>query len=81
MQERVDKKNSLLRKIITIASLPLLTFIWMTGWTLTIIGEKLEVKKTTQETLRNHPKSETQENEIETLDNDTKIKYEQPITA
>jgi len=81
MQERVDTKNSLLRKIITIASLPLLTFIWMTGWTLTIIGEKLEVKESTQETIKNHPKFETTENEIETLDNDTKIKYEQPITA
>jgi len=81
MQERVDPKNSLLRKIITIASLPLLTFIWMTGWTLTIIGEKFEIKESTQKTLKNHPKFETQENEIETLENETKINYEQPITA
>ena len=81
MQERVDSKNSLLRKIITIASLPLLTFIWMTGWTLTIIGEKFEVRESTQKTLKDYTKFETKQNEIETLDNDTKIKYEQPITA
>lgn len=81
MQERVDTKNSLLRKIITVASLPLLTFIWMTGWTLTIIGEKFEVRESTQKTLKNHPKFDTQDNEIEKLDNDTKIKYEHSITA
>jgi hypothetical protein len=81
MQERVDTKNSLLRKVIAVASLPLLTFIWMTGWTLTIIGEKFEVRESNQKTLKNHPKFETQNNEIETLDNDTKINYEQPITA
>lgn len=81
MQERVGTKNSLLRKIITVASLPLLTFIWMTGWTLTIIEEKFEFRESTQKTLKDHPKFETKENEIETLDNDTKIKYEQPISA
>jgi hypothetical protein len=59
MQKNVkEHRNPFLRKIITVVFLPIIIFVWMTGWTLTIIGSQTEQTETKQKTLQTHPKYE-----------------------
>jgi hypothetical protein len=80
MQENVKKhEGSLFRKIIIVASLPLITLIWMTGWTLTVIGKRLEPRESVQNTIRIHPRFESHMKNFEPIAEDKKITTETPI--
>ena len=82
MQENIKKhERALFGKIITVISLPLLTFTWMIGWTLILIGERQESRESVQKTMRIHPRFESHIKNFEPMDEDTKVEYEQPITA
>jgi len=59
------KESPFLRKIITVISLPLIIFIWMTGWTLTRIGEPVKSTKPSQKVFKIHPRCESFSKESE----------------
>lgn len=81
MQENVKAhSNSLLRKIVTIVFLPIIIIIWMTGWTLTQIGDQGESTNINQKTLRTHPEFKAHEKESKAIDEESRITNE-PITA
>ena len=82
MQKNVkEPRNPLLRKIITVVFLPIIIFVWMTGWTLTQIGSQGEHKEISQKTLQTHPKFKEYEKEIEAPDEDSRIADKPQITA
>lgn len=82
MQENVKmRRSSLLRKIITVTFLPIIIFIWMTGWALTQIGEPVESTESSQKALRTHPRFESLGKESEAPNEDTKIANEPHIVA
>ena len=82
MEEKAKKhEDSLFSKIIIVASLPLIAFIWMTGWTLTFIGEKMESKGSMQKTLRIDSKFESHIKNFEPADEESKIATEAQIVA
>ena len=73
-----EPRNPLLRKIITVVFLPIIIFVWMTGWTLTQIGSQGEHTKISQKTLLTHPKYDK---ELEAPDEDSRIADEPQIVA
>ena len=82
MQENVKmRRSSLLRKIITVTFLPIIIFIWMTGWALTQIGEPVESTESNQKALRTHPRFESFVKESEAPNEDAKIANEPQIVA
>jgi len=82
MEEKAKKhEDSLFSKIVIVASLPLIAFIWMTGWTLTFIGEKMESKGSMQKTLRIDSRFKSQIKNFEHPDEESKIATEAPIVA
>jgi len=82
MQENGKKhEGSLFSKIIIVASLPLVTFVWMTGWTLTILGERLESRASVQKTIRVNPRFESHAKNFESITEDKKTVTETPIVA
>jgi len=82
MQDDGKKREaSLFRKIIILISLPLVAFIWMTGWTLTFIGEGLESRESVNKTLRIHPRFGSSMTSFESTAEDRKITHETPIAA
>ena len=81
MRENVKThRNSLLRKIVTIVLLPIIIIIWMTGWTLTQIGDQGEPTKISQKTLQTYPGLKTHQKESKTTREDSKIANEPIIT-
>ena len=72
-------KKSLLRKIVTIVFLPIIIIIWMTGWTLTQIGDRREPTNIDQKTLQTHPGFKAHQKESKT-DEESRIANE-PIIA
>jgi hypothetical protein len=82
MQESVKmRRSSLLRNSITIVFLPIIIFIWMTGWALTQSGEPGESTEISQKTLRTHPRFEALVKESEVPDEDSRIVNEPQIVA
>ena len=80
MQDNVKtQKKSLLRKIVTIAFLPIIITIWMTGWVLTqlgIQGELIEIKPKTMPThhgFKEYAKETKEPNENSTRVNEPQI--------
>ena len=68
MQENERKHEvSLFRRIIIVTCLPLATFIWIAGWTLTMIGERVESRETVQKSLRVHHRFESHMENLEPL--------------
>ena len=81
MQQNVKtRRSSRLRKIATIVFLPIIIIIWLTGWTVTQIGNQREYTKNNQETLQTQTGLKAHEKESSTMDEDSKIANE-PITA
>jgi hypothetical protein len=76
---RKKHEGSFFSKIITIASLPLITLIWMIGWTLTVIGERLESRKSVQKTKRIHLRFKSHMKNFEPIARDKKTVTETPI--
>jgi len=82
MQDNVKmRRSSLLRKIMTVTFLPIIIFIWMTGWALTQIGEPVESTESGQKALRTYPRFKSLVKESEAQDEDTKIANETQIVA
>ena len=82
MEEKAKKReDSLFSKIIIVASLPLIAFVWITGWTLTVIGEKMESRGSMQKTLRIDSRFESHRKNLEPTDEESKIVSEAPIVA
>ena len=82
MQDDGKKREaSLFRKIIIVISLPLVAFIWITGWTLTFIGKGLESRESVNKTLRIHPGLGSSVKSFESTGEDRKIIHESPIGA
>jgi hypothetical protein len=81
MQKSVKMRSSLLRKIITVTFLPIIIFIWTTGWTLTQIGKARKSTESSQKALRTPPRFESLEKESEVSDEDSKITNEAQIVA
>ena len=82
MQKSVkEHRNPLLRKIITVVFLPIIIFVWMTGWILTQIGSQGEHTEISQKTLLTHPKFEEYVKELEAPDEDSRIADEPQIVA
>jgi len=85
MQEHAHtRRNPVWRKIIVVAFLPIITFIWMIGWVLTQIGSQEGQIQIRQKTM--HPQTEfeahTKESEASTEDiEDSNIAYEPEIIA
>ena len=80
MQESVKVgQSSLTRKIMTIALLPIIIVVWMTGWILTQIalqGELIEIKQKTVPTHlgnKEHAKETKAPNEDSTIINEPQI--------
>ena len=81
MQDNAKKDRiAPLRKIIIIVFLPFITFIWMTGWILTQIGNPGELVENNKETLKIYHKFETHLKEPEP-DEDPRMANEPPIVA
>lgn len=79
MQENVkEHRNPFLRKIIAVVFLPIIIFVWMTGWTLTQIGSQREQTETSQKTPQTHLQYEK---ESEAPDEDLRITNEPQIVA
>lgn len=68
-------------KIIIIASLPIIIFIWMTGWMLVLIGSKMDLQKANQKNLETHYKLETHPKKSEITDEDSRTTKEPIIVA
>lgn len=81
MQKTANMRNSLLRKTSTIVFLPLITFIWITGWALTRKGDSIEHREISQKTLRTKPRFEADTKEFKVSDEDSRIANEQQIYA
>jgi hypothetical protein len=82
MQKNVKtRQSSLLRNSITILLLPIIIFIWTTGWTLTQIGEPGKSTESSQKALRTHPRFESLEKESEIPNEDSTITNEPQIVA
>jgi len=82
MEEKARKhEDSLFSKIIIVASLPLIAFVWMTGWTLTFIGERLESRGSVQKTLRIDSRFESRMKNFEPINEESKMVTEKPIAA
>ena len=81
MQDNAQKDRiAPLHKIIIIVFLPFITFIWMTGWILTQIGNLGDPVENNKETLRIHHKIETHLKESEP-DEDPRMANEPAIAA
>ena len=46
-----ERKNPFLRKIFIVAFLPIITFVWITGWILSQIGDQRRTVEMRQKTL------------------------------
>ena len=82
MQKKVENKSSVLRKILIIVFLPLLIFIWMTGWTLTQMGNldrPIEVQQRIK--IKNGLKEHSIEAELSNQDNEESRMPNEPIIA
>ena len=80
MQDNLKaKRNPLLRKIVTLAFLPIIIFIWMVGWILTQIGDQGEPSEISQKTLttrlgfKEYAKETKAPNEDSTIVNEPQI--------
>jgi hypothetical protein len=81
MQENAKAhRNSLLRKIVTIVFLPIIIIIWITGWTLTQIGDQREPTKINQKTLQTCPGFKAHQKESKATEEDSRIANEPIIT-
>jgi len=81
MQKSVKAhRNSLLRKIVTIVFLPIIIIIWMTGWTLTQIGDQGEPTNINQKTLQTYPGFKAHQKESKATDEEPRIANE-PVIA
>jgi hypothetical protein len=72
------------RKIVTITLLPLITFIWTTGWILTQLGSQEEHTKIKQKTSCNNSKIETHEKDTQKPHEDSEepmVVYKQELIA
>jgi len=74
------RRKSLLRSSIRLIFLPLIIFIWMTGWILTQIGQPTESTKISQNNFRINLRSKEPEIESKLQDEDSRIANE-PIIA
>ena len=80
MQQNVKvHRNPRWRKIATIVFLPIIIFIWLTGWTVTQIEEQKKYTKINQEKLQTQTELKAHE-ESNTVEEESKIANE-PITA
>lgn len=75
------KRDPLLRKIITLAFLPIIIFIWMTGWILIQIGSQEKPTEISQKTLQTHPGFKAYVKECELPEEDSRIANEPQIVA
>jgi hypothetical protein len=81
MRKRMKmRRNSPLRKIMSLIFLPLIIFIWMTGWIITQIAEPTEFSKISQKNNKVNLKSEEPEMKSELESEDSRIAHE-PIIA
>ena len=82
MQDNLKaKRNPLLRKIVTLAFLPIIIFIWVTGWILTQIGDQGEPSEISQKSLQTHLGFKAYAKESEVADEDSRIVNEPQIVA
>lgn len=82
MQDNLKaKRNPLLHKIIVVAFLPIITFIWMIGWILTQIGDQGEPSEISQKTLPTRFGFKEYVKETEAPDEDSIIVNEPQIVA
>ncbi len=81
LQQKQKRRVPIWRKTLTVGLLPIITFLWITGWILTQIESQERPTKIRQKTMTNHPELETQEKESQTPDEYSKIAYEPEIIA
>lgn len=82
MQDNLKaKRNPLLRKIVTLAFLPIIIFIWMTGWILTQIGDQGEPSEISQKSLPTHLGFKEYAKETKAPNEDSSIVNEPQIVA
>lgn len=77
MQKSVKaQRKSLLRKIVTIVFLPIIIIIWMTGWTLTQIGDQRDPSNINQEPLRTRTGFNVHEEDSNEMDEKKRVTNE-----
>jgi len=69
------------RKILTLSLLPVIIFVWTTGWILTQMGSQGRPTKIKQKTMINHSELEADEKESRIPDEDSRIAHEPEIIA
>jgi hypothetical protein len=82
MQKSLKKrKNPLWRKAVILASLPIIVFVWTTGWVLVQIGTHSEAPETKQKQFYTNRAFRTYQNEQQTPDDPNEISHEHEIVA
>jgi len=66
---------------LTLGLLPIIIFVWTTGWILTQIGSQERPTIIGQKTLITNPEFEADEKESRIPDEDSRIEYEPEIIA
>ena len=81
--QKKKEKSSILRKIFTIILLPVIIFIWMTGWTLTRVynvGKPIEIRQKTIKT-KNGFDAYSKQLELSNQDKDEKKVTDEPLVV
>jgi len=81
MQQAQAQTVPIWRKTLNIGLLPIIIFLWMTGWILTQIGSKERPQKISQKSMVTPTESEAHKKESRIPDEDSRIAYEPEIIA